>query len=174
MAIPFLFRDAPEMGRELPVVRASMDPRQERPDSMTDQEQRQERTAGGLLGKAAGRAKEVVGSALGNSELDREGRLQQVQVEAEREAIEHGREAEEKDAEAKLRIAKAETETERRELEQELSQMSEEERIEHERAQNERQAKAAHAEEVREAAALEQQANRAERVADAVDPEQDR
>jgi uncharacterized protein YjbJ (UPF0337 family) len=141
---------------------------------MTDHEQTQERTAGGLLGKAAGRAKEIVGSALGNSQLDREGRLQQVQVEAEEEAIGRGQEAEEKDAEAKLAIAKAETETERRELEQELSQLSDEERIEREKAQNKRQAKAAHAEEVREATALEREANRADRLADTIDPEQSR
>jgi uncharacterized protein YjbJ (UPF0337 family) len=141
---------------------------------MNDHEQMQERTAGGLLGKAAGRAKEIVGSALGNSQLDREGRLQQVQVEAEEEAIGRGQEAEEKDAEAKLAIAKAETETERRELEQELSQLSDEERIEREQAQNKRQAKAAHAEEVREASALEHEANRADRLADAIDPEQGR
>jgi hypothetical protein len=141
---------------------------------MTDHEQTQERAAGGLLGKAAGRAKQIVGSALGNDRLDREGRLQQVQVEAEEEAIERGQEADEKDAEAKLTIAKAETETERRELEQEFSQLSAEERIERERAQNKRQAGAAHAEEVREATALEREANRAERAADAVDPEQGR
>ena len=141
---------------------------------MTDHEQTQERAAGGLLGKAAGRAKEIVGSALGNSQLDREGRLQQAQVEAEEEAIEHGQAADEKDAEAKLAIARAETETERRELEQELSQLSDEERIEREKAQNKRQAKAAQAEELREATALEREANRAERLADAIDPEQGR
>lgn len=141
---------------------------------MTDYEQTQERAAGGLLGKAAGRAKQLVGSALGHSQLDREGRLQQVQVEAATDAAKSGEEADRKDAEAKLAIAKAETETERRELEQELSRLSDEERIERERAQNERQAKAAHAEEVREAAALEREANRAERAADAVDPEQSR
>ena len=53
---------------------------------MTDHEQTQERAAGGLLGKAAGRAKQLVGSALGNSQLDGEGRLQQVGVEAETDA----------------------------------------------------------------------------------------
>lgn len=141
---------------------------------MTEHDQTPERTAGGLLGKAAGRAKELVGSALGNSQLDREGRLQQVQAEAEKTAIERGEEADGKDAEAKLAIAKAETETERRELEQELSQLSEEERIEREKAQSKRQAKAAHAEEVREAAALEREAKRADRLADSIDPEQGR
>jgi uncharacterized protein YjbJ (UPF0337 family) len=141
---------------------------------MTDHEQVSERASGGLLGKVSGRAKQLVGSAFGNSELDREGRLQRFQVEAEEEAIERGQEADEKDAEVKLAIARAETETERREVEQELSRMSEEERIEHERAQNRRQAKAAYAEEVRQAAALEREANSAERLADAVDPERAR
>jgi hypothetical protein len=47
--------------------------------------------------------------------------------------------------------------------------MSEEERIERERAQAKRQAKAAHAEEVRAASALEREASRADRVAAAVD-----
>ena len=141
---------------------------------MTDHEQVSERTSGGLLGRVSGRAKQLVGSAFGNSELDREGRLQQVQVEAEEEAIERGQEAEEKDAEAKLAIAKAETETERREVELELAQMSDEERIEHEQARNKRQAEAAHAEEVRKAAALEREAKGAERLADELDPEQSR
>jgi uncharacterized protein YjbJ (UPF0337 family) len=141
---------------------------------MTDHERTQERTAGGLLGKVAGRAKEVFGSALGSSQLDREGRLQQVQVEAEEDAIEHGREADKKDAEAKLTADKAEAEAERRELEQELSQLSDEERIERERQRNKRQAETAHAEELREAETLEREANRAEQVADAVDPEQGR
>jgi len=141
---------------------------------MTDHEQTQERAAGGLLGKVSGRAKQLVGSAFGNSQLDREGRLQQVQVEVEEEAIERSQEVDEKDAEARLAIAKAETESERREVEQELAQMSEEERIEHEQAQGKRQAKAAHAEEVREATALEREANRADRAADAIDPGQRR
>lgn len=141
---------------------------------MTNHVQTQERVSGGLLGKAAGRAKRFVGVALGNSQLDREGRLQQVQAEAEKGAIERGQEADDRDAEAKLKIAKAETETQRRELEQELSQLSDAERIERERAQNERQAKAAHDKEVREAANLEREANRAARLADAVDPEQAR
>jgi uncharacterized protein YjbJ (UPF0337 family) len=141
---------------------------------MTDHEQTQEKTAGGLLGKAAGRAKEIVGSTLGNSQLDREGRLQQAQVEAEEEAIEHGQAADEKDAEAKLAIARAETESERRELELELSQLSDEERIEREKAQNKRQARAAQAEEVRDATTLERAADDADRLADTIDPEQGR
>jgi uncharacterized protein YjbJ (UPF0337 family) len=170
---------------------------------MSDHEHSTERTAGGLLGKAAGRAKEAIGSALGNSGLDRKGRLQQVRVEAENEAVELGQVADEKDAEGKLANAQAETETERRKLELELSRMTAEERIERERAQAQhdaeqrsraregaskakqqaaefqadrerRHAKAADAEEVREAAALEKEAKRAEQIADAMHPEASR
>ena len=43
-------------------------------------------TAGGPLGKLAGKAKETAGSVLGNEELAREGRLQQAQAEAEAQA----------------------------------------------------------------------------------------
>jgi uncharacterized protein YjbJ (UPF0337 family) len=141
---------------------------------MPDHERTQKRSTGGPLGKAAGRAKEIAGSLLGNDQLDREGRLQQVQVEAEEEAAERERKAEEKGAEAKLSIAKAATDAERRELRRELSQMSEEERIEHERERDKRQAEAAHAEEIRQAATLEREADRAERVADSIDPGQGR
>ena len=37
---------------------------------MSDHQQTSEQVAGGLPGKAAGRAKEIVGSALGKSELE--------------------------------------------------------------------------------------------------------
>ena len=38
-----------------------------------------ERTAGGLVGKLAGKAKEAAGSVVGDDQLAREGRLQQAQ-----------------------------------------------------------------------------------------------
>jgi uncharacterized protein YjbJ (UPF0337 family) len=53
-----------------------------------------EDTAGGPLGKLAGKAKELTGSALGNDELAREGRLQQAQAEAETDAAQEAAEAE--------------------------------------------------------------------------------
>ena len=43
-------------------------------------------TAGGPLGKLAGKVKEAAGSVFGNEQLAREGRLQQAQAEAEAEA----------------------------------------------------------------------------------------
>jgi uncharacterized protein YjbJ (UPF0337 family) len=49
---------------------------------MTDRETT-ERTASGPVGRLAGKAKAAAGSALGNEELAREGRLQQAQSDAE-------------------------------------------------------------------------------------------
>ena len=43
-----------------------------------------ERTAGGLIGRAAGKLKEVVGERAGRDDLAREGRLQQAQADAGR------------------------------------------------------------------------------------------
>lgn len=115
-----------------------------------------ERTAGGLLGKVAGRAKEVAGSALGREDLHREGRLQQVQVEAEQQAAERARLAREKDEEAELAAARAETEVTRRTIELEASEATAEEKIE------------------RDAVEVERDARRAELAADAIDPEEKR
>jgi uncharacterized protein YjbJ (UPF0337 family) len=42
-----------------------------------------ERTAGGVVGKVVGKAKEALGGAIENEDLAREGRLQQAQSEAE-------------------------------------------------------------------------------------------
>ena len=46
----------------------------------------QEATAGGTIGKLAGRAKELAGTVLGRDDLHREGKPQQVQSEAEKDA----------------------------------------------------------------------------------------
>ena len=46
----------------------------------------EERTAGGALGKVAGKVKEAVGEVLDNDDLAREGRLQQSSAEADLEA----------------------------------------------------------------------------------------
>ena len=45
-----------------------------------------ERTAGGLAGKVAGKLKAAAGAITGNTPLEREGRLQDAQAEAELEA----------------------------------------------------------------------------------------
>jgi len=54
---------------------------------MTDPETT-ERTTGGIAGKIVGKAKELAGEASGNENLAREGRLQQAQGEASRDAAE--------------------------------------------------------------------------------------
>ncbi|HEX2397485.1 MAG TPA: hypothetical protein VHI73_05035, partial [Solirubrobacteraceae bacterium] len=59
---------------------------------MTDPDNR-ERTAGGLLGKLAGKAKEAAGSLTDNDELAREGRLQQAQADADAQARREAAEA---------------------------------------------------------------------------------
>ena len=53
----------------------------------------EESTTGGLLGKVAGKAKEAVGSVVGNDDLAREGRLQQSQADADIEAAERSKQA---------------------------------------------------------------------------------
>lgn len=122
---------------------------------MSERPRAAEPVAGGPLGKLAGRAKEVVGSVLGRPDLHREGRLQQVQVEAEEQAAAHAEAAREKEEEAGLLAERAEAEAERRELELEASEMRVEDEIES------------------GAAELKRQARRAEEAADAVDPEKE-
>ena len=65
-----------------------------------------EQTAGGPLGKLAGRVKEAAGSALGKEDLAREGRLPQAQVDAEAAAAREAEEARQREAEAE-RVAAA-------------------------------------------------------------------
>ena len=68
----------------------------------------QERVAGGPLGKAMGRAKQLAGAALGREDLHREGKLQEVQADAQAEAAEREAEAERKEREAELEAERAE------------------------------------------------------------------
>ena len=77
-----------------------------------------EETAGGQLGKLAGKAKEAAGFVLGNEDLAREGRLQQAQVDAEAEHA--AAEAQQREAEAEVEAAKADNELERERLQTEL------------------------------------------------------
>src|ERR1700754_3065474 len=72
-----------------------------------------ERTAGGPLGRIAGKLKEAAGSAVGNDELAREGRLQQAQVDAAEEAVGEAAEARQQEAEAALEEERARTAQER-------------------------------------------------------------
>lgn len=167
---------------------------------MTDQEN-SERTTGGLVGKLAGKAKEVTGSLAGNNDLAREGRLQQAQVEAETEADSAAVEARQTAEEARLAQDRSETELERRRLESELASHERDKQIERDRQEAELAARAEaernqveaerqrslresvaesaaqQAERERLAAAedhirLEQQARQAEAHANAIDPKE--
>ena len=161
-----------------------------------------EETAGGTLGKLAGRAKALAGAPLGREDLHREGRLQQVQSEAERDAAELADKAARKDEEAELAKEKAETEAERRQVELEANKIEAEEQAERKlarerqeaervagaevtAAERERRAEEARAEGTKREAVGEQakkrglagelkrEARRAEEAADAIDPKEE-
>ena len=106
---------------------------------MTDQ-QNSEQTAGGLVGRIAGKAKEAAGSLVGDRDLAREGRLQQAQVDAEAEAGHEAAESRQREAEASLEAEKTETETELDRLQNEVAAQEREQRIERERQEAEREA----------------------------------
>jgi colicin import membrane protein len=160
-----------------------------------------ERTRGGLAGKLAGRVKQAAGSLLGDKDLAGEGRLQEAQVEAEADAADAAQRASTTHAEAELDAARAENEIERERIANEVSARQREEVIERDQAQAEaaaqaetRQRKVAadaqrRAQEsaadttertaeqeriaaVKEAAALQREARRAEATAEAIDPEE--
>jgi uncharacterized protein YjbJ (UPF0337 family) len=167
---------------------------------LTDQET-SERTAGGLIGKLAGKAKEATGTVIGNDALAREGRLQQAQVDAQSAANAKAAEAKQRDAEASLEAEKAETALERQRLQNQVAAETRDEQIESDRRAAENKANAdalrqhanaesqRHAQEsaaadaekraeherlmaAEEAVRLEQQARRAEAQAQAIDPKE--
>ena len=158
-------------------------------------------TRGGLAGKLAGRAKEMAGSAVGNEDLAREGRLQQAQVEAEGDAQIAAERAKQAEAEAELQAERAENEIERERLENEIAAREREEKIERDRLAAEQAAqsaaqreqaqtsakqrlqergadlveRAAQAERIaaaQQTARLDKQADDAAATADAIDPEE--
>ena len=160
-----------------------------------------ERTAGGPLGRLAGKAKQLVGSALGEEDLAREGRLQEARVDADADAQRAAEEARLSEEHSELEAQKVEAEAERERLQAEVDAKRREEEIERERQETERRAaeealqnqraaeadrnaEAAAAAEIarrgeselvagaRTATALEQEAERAEARADAIDPEE--
>jgi uncharacterized protein YjbJ (UPF0337 family) len=162
-----------------------------------------EETAGGPLGKLAGKVKQAAGSMLGNKDLAREGRLQQAQVEAEAEAARAHAEANQRQAEAEIEAAKAENELERQRLQTEVAATEREaaiDRDQHDRLKNarvqaeqekvaaeserrleqsaatraEQQAEAERLAEEQAAIRLEQEARRSEARANAIDPEETR
>ena len=160
-----------------------------------------EYTRGGLAGKIAGKVKETAGSAVGNEDLAREGRLQQAQVDAEGDAEVALERASQAEAEAELEAKLKENEIERERLENEIAAREREETIERERlaAQTaaeaearrqketvgrkerlqergadiaERAAEAERAAAAQEATRLEREARVARANADAIDPEE--
>ncbi|MCW2968648.1 MAG: hypothetical protein JWM71_2420 [Solirubrobacteraceae bacterium] len=160
-----------------------------------------ETTAGGLVGKLAGKAKAAAGSLIGNEDLAREGRLQEASSEAELVARREAAEARVQSDQARVVEEKAQTDEERRRLEAEVAAEEAEARAERDRLEAERRAEE-QARQEREAAeaqrrtqelgadaierqgererladaatavTLEQEARRAEARADAIDPEE--
>src|SRR3954470_9265547 len=96
-----------------------------------------ERTTGGPLGRIAGKLKEAAGSAVGNDELAREGRLQQAHVDAAEEAVGEAAEARQREAEAALEEERARTQTERERLQAEQAAAQREQAAEADRARTE-------------------------------------
>jgi uncharacterized protein YjbJ (UPF0337 family) len=160
-----------------------------------------DRTAGGYLGKAVGKIKEVAGSLTDNDALTREGRLQQAQGQAGVDAARAGRAADVKQQEAETRRDAVETDAERARLENEVGSELGKRRAEEERRETERSATDHAAQEQRTAArrrdleqaqaeqsveraeqaqvgateqaqALERAARQAEQRADTIDPEE--
>src|SRR5436190_23302726 len=92
-----------------------------------------ERTTGGLVGKAVGKAKELAGEITDNDELAREGRLQQASSEAKVKAQDEQRDAQLADHAAQIEEEKSQTAQERERLEAELDAARIEERAEADR-----------------------------------------
>ena len=159
-----------------------------------------ETTAGGLVGQIVGKAKTVVGSLLGNDDLQREGNLQQAQAEAEVDARREEQAAELRRQEAAVTEERAAAAAERERLRVEIESEDLQERIDESAARrdseiglsaNQKQAAIERREELErraanateeaavhrraaqaaEAARLEREAANAERVADTIDPE---
>src|SRR5687768_14760184 len=99
-----------------------------------------ERTVGGFAGKIAGKLKTAAGAVAGNDTLQREGRLQDAQADAEIEAREQRAEARQREAEAELVEDKAATQAEAEALRNEVEARRREEQIERERNEAERRA----------------------------------
>ncbi|HVF11907.1 MAG TPA: hypothetical protein VNA87_02365 [Actinomycetota bacterium] len=161
---------------------------------------RNQEIAGGRAGHLAGRVKEAVGQAVGSETLATEGRLQKASVEAEASAEQLVEEAELARELSEIAEAKADTEAERLRLQNELTAKEREELVDQDRQRVEENARmlaeqqmknaesARHIESAvadlkedraldersaaaREAALMKQEARRAEREADTIDPE---
>ena len=132
---------------------------------MTDPES-PERTAGGLLGEVVGRAKSAVGSLFGNQDLQREGNLQQAQVEAEADAERAGQVAVVQNREALVVEQRGAAAAERDRLRAELEAEETKQRLEEDKL---RRAGQLAADAAGQQAAIQEHAQRQERVAETVE-----
>lgn len=114
-----------------------------------------ERTAGGMVGRVLGRAKEALGGATENEDLAREGRLQQAQSEAELEARREAGKARAHEDQAIIRERQTEIAGRRDQLRNEVAADQREAEIDRDRRQSEHRA-AIDAERERDAADAEQ------------------
>jgi uncharacterized protein YjbJ (UPF0337 family) len=157
-------------------------------------------TAGGLVGRVVGKAKTAIGSLVGNDDLEREGNLQQAQVEAEAVAARESRLAELRRREATIAEERAEAAAERDRLAIDLVTEDQKDRVKNDELRREQAIAVSavrekaeildreHAKEhlvgsleaavlqqrataASEAADLEREARRAEETADLIDPE---
>ena len=152
---------------------------------MTNPDQPVEETTGGVLGKLAGKAKAAAGSLTGNDTLAREGRLQEAQVDAERDAQRELAEARQREQEAELSEERNQLKAERERLQQEVAAEDREQRIERdaqkaqleadrEAARQQAAAEQRHQADEERAARLEEEARRLETTAAVIDPEETR
>jgi uncharacterized protein YjbJ (UPF0337 family) len=123
-----------------------------------------ERTAGGVVGKVVGKAKEALGGAIENEDLAREGRLQQAQSEAELEARREAEKARAHEDQAIIRERQTEIAGQRDQLRNEVAANQREAEIDRDRRQAEhraaidaeRERAATYAEQARDRGAAEQ------------------
>src|ERR1700754_4174801 len=99
-----------------------------------------ERTAGGALGRFAGKVKEKAGELTGNEELAREGRLQRSAADASEDAAREAAEARQAQEQADLEAEKAANHEERERLEAEVAATRREHAAEQDRARVEAEA----------------------------------
>ena len=117
-----------------------------------------ETTSGGLVGKLAGKAKDVAGRVIGDEDLAREGRLQDAAADADITAQKHAAEAQRHDQAAQLEQEKADLQAEQQRLQTEVAADQREDQIEADRRQAEQQAETTAAKERADAARTEQAA----------------
>ncbi|HVE94304.1 MAG TPA: hypothetical protein VNB24_05240 [Acidimicrobiales bacterium] len=87
-----------------------------------------------VFDKVAGKAKEVVGAVIGDDDLAQEGELQQEKARAAKAAAELTAEAEQRDAEAALKAEVTQNRLEQQQVAADLAERTREQQLERERA----------------------------------------